>query len=913
MPTTEPTRSVACTIVARNFIPAAKVLARSYLEHHPGAEFVVAVIDGARDTDVEPGVRFVGPDFLDLDRSEYLRMATSYTLGELASAVKPLLLRRLLDQASAVVFLQPDIQVFAPLTDVEQLVADHHIVLTPRFTEPLPRDGREPDEAAVMGAGMFDLGFIAVGPGAKRFLDFWKDRTRQYSIYDPGAQVFVDQRWVDQVPTLFEHTILRDPGVNVAYWNLHERPLARGTDGRYHVGPDPLRLFHFSGYRPDRPWLLTQHCQDRPRVLLSEYPEVERLCDAYRAALLAAGYESPDDAEPYGYDRLADGTRITTPMRRLFRDAWLAAELPDAEHTLFRRATEEVPPHPFGEDGGALFRRWLSSPSSPPEVAAGLNRLTMLVWSHRPDLQRAFPWPCNADAAGFRKWCHTFGIAEEVIPEWALPTSPTPVAAPDDEFGVNVAGYLTAELGLGEMGRIVHDVILDAGIPVASVVEEHSLACRSNLPAPDTAGRPRFPVSLMTVNSDQTELLLASYPEVGHQRYRIGLWAWELDQLPSWQRGGFDHVDEVWTISEFCREAFARHSPVPVKVVPVPVPDPGAPDRESRPDGKPTQFFFAFDFNSTAQRKNPWGAVAAFQQAFPGRDDVRLVIKTTNSRLHRPAMERLVRTVQGDPRIEVFDRYLSVAELADLYRDSDCYVSLHRSEGFGLTVAEAMVRGMPVIATDYSGTTEFFGGEVGWSIPYRTVDVGPGWFPYPEDGTWADPDIAAAASAMRVVADNPAEARRRGAAAREHILRTRSVEAAATWIRTQLTAAYQTWRADRGAPADPAPNGKYTLDTARAALHWRADPLAASRTPLAPALRRVVLRAVDHYDAHQRRMIGAVVDDAQDAINQVGEDVARSMTRRDERLDGLQAQLDQIARAVESLTRRAGLAQEGPK
>jgi glycosyltransferase involved in cell wall biosynthesis len=906
MRTAEQPRSVACTIVARNFIPAAKVLARSYLEHHPGAEFVVAVIDGVRESDVEPGVRFVGPEIFDLDRSEYLRMATSYTAGELASAVKPLLLCRLLDQASAVIFLQPDIQVFAPLTDVEQLAIDHHIVLTPRFMDPLPRDGKEPDEAAVMGAGMFDLGFIAVGRGAKRFLDFWKDRTRQHSIYDPGAQLFVDQRWVDQVPTLFDHTVLRDPGVNVAYWNLHERPLTRTEDGRYDVGPDPLRLFHFSGYRPDKPWLLTKHCQDRPRILLSEHPELNRLCDAYRDALLAAGYESPDDAEPYGFDHLADGTRLTLPMRRLFRNEWLAAELPDAEHTLFRRAVEEVPPHPFGEDGDRQFMDWLSSASSPPERAAGLNRLTMLVWSHRPDLQRAFPWPCGADASEFRKWCRTYGVTEKMVPDWALPVSSKPVRPPDDEFGVNVVGYLTAELGLGEMGRIIHDVILDAGVPVASVVEDHSLACRSNLAPPETTGPPRFPVSLMTVNSDQTELLLASYPEAGHERYRIGLWAWELEQLPPWQRSGFDYVDEIWTISEFCREAFAKHSPVPVKVIPVPVRDPGPPDRGERPAGKPTQFFFAFDFNSVAQRKNPWGAVAAFQQAFPGRDDVRLVIKTTNSRLHRPAMERLVRTIHGDPRIEVFDRYLSVAELAALYRDSDCYVSLHRSEGFGLTVAEAMVRGMPVIATAYSGTTEFFTNEVGWSIPYRMVDVGPGCYPYPEDASWADPDIAEAAAAMRAVADNPAEARRRGLAAREHILRTRSGQAAATWMRAQLTTAYQAWRAKRDHKSEPTPSGKYTLDTARAALHWRADPEAASRIPLAPAFRRVVLRAIDHYDAHQRSMLTAVVDGTQSAIDQVSQDVQQSIS-------GMQAQIDDLSRAVEILSRRAGRPSEGPQ
>lgn len=922
----DPVSAVACTVVARNYLPAARVLARSYLRHHPGTEFVVAVVDGVRDTDVEPGVRFVGPEALGLDTTEYLRMATSYTVGELASAVKPLLLRWLLDQCSAVVCLQPDIQVFAPFAEVARLAVDHDIVLTPRFSQPLPRDDKQPTEAEIMGAGMFDLGFIAVGPGSKSFLDFWIDRTRQHSIYDPGAQLFVDQRWVDQVPALFPHTILRDPGFNAAYWNLHERPLTVGADGRLDVAGQPLRFFHFSGYDPDRPWLLTRHCQQRPRVLLSEHPELRELCDAYRTALLAAGHRGEDDAEPYGFDTMPDGTKLTVPMRRLFRNAWIEAERPDAEHLLFRRATTEVPPHPFGDDQGAAFRRWLSSPSSPPEAAAGLNRLTMLVWSNRPDLQKAYPWPCGADSAEFRKWCGTYGRLEEMIPDWAMPRSPAPVTAPDDAFGVNVAGYLTAELGLGEMGRIVHNVIREAGIPVASVVEEHSLSCRSYLAPPDTTGRPRYPVSLMTVNSDQTELLLASYPEVGHQRYRIGLWAWELEKVPPWQHEGFPFVNEIWTISEFCRRAFAKHAPVPVKVIPVPVPDPGPPAHRVRQPGEPVRFFFAFDFNSTAQRKNPWGAVAAFKRAFPDRADVRLVIKTTNSRLHVPATERLRAAIQADPRIELLDRYLSVAELNDLYASSDCYVSLHRSEGFGLTVAEAMARGMPVIATNYSATTEFFDSTVGWPIPYRLVEVGPGWFPYPEDATWAEPDVKAAAAAMREVADNPGEALRRGQAAREHILATRSTSAAASWMREQLTAAYESWRSGRqlgGRDVITRVSGPSTLESARAALHWRADPAAPSRLPMAPVLRRAVLRAIDHYDAHQRTILAAVVDGTQGAINQVNHALERSVVAQTERLDAVEAdtrrrvrelqdRLDQLTRAVEQVAPPGSTRPGGP-
>jgi len=892
----EPRAITACTVVARHGLPAARVLAAGYRTHHPGHEFVIAVLD-ARPDDVgeRDGCRVVGPDHFDVGAQEYLRMATSYTADELAAAVKPLLLRRLLTESAVVVFLRPDIRVYGPFGEIEQSAREHDIVLVPKFLQPLPRDGREPDEAAVMGSGMFDLGFVAVGQGAKGFLDFWVERTRHDAMVAPEAQQFADQRWVDQVPALFRHVVLRDPGFGAAYWNLHERTVAELAGGGYTVGGEPLRFFDFSGYQPDRPWLLSTHCTQRPRVLLSEEPTLLRLCSSYRDELLAAGWTDQDDAEPYGFAELSDGTPVTLPMRRLFRHAWMESERPDAEQFVFRRAVTEVPPHPFGSDGDAGFRDWLASPTSPPERAAGLNRMAMLVWSNRPDLQRVFPWPCGADAAGFREWCFTYGESEDVLPAWALPTERPPLAKPVDEFGVNIAGYLTAELGLGEMGRIVLDAVQRARVPVVSVVEEHSLSCRTALDRPASVGRPRFPVTVMSVNSDQTELLLASFPEIGHHRHRIGLWAWELEEVPRWQRDGLAHVDEIWTVSEFCRAAFLPHATVPVKVFPVPVADPGGPTRPRRSPDRPVRFFFAFDFNSAGQRKNPWGLVTAFQRAFPGRDDVRLVIKATNGQLNTRAAERLRQQVAGDPRIELLERYLSVAELHDLYANSDCYVSLHRSEGFGLTVAEAMARALPVIATAYSSTTEFFDAAVGWPIPYELIEVEPGWYPYQEGALWADPDLDAAAAAMRQVADDPAEAARRGDAAREYILRTRSPEAAARWLKTELRSAYRAWQrrgTERPAPAAP-PTPTGALERAREALRWRADTNAPSRLPLAPMLRRAVLRAVDHYDVHQRRVMGELVDGTQTAVNQLSDE----LNRLTDRLHAVEAKLDQTGDA----------------
>lgn len=755
-------RITACAVVTGDRRAVADVLAGSYRAHHPdhGCTVLAADADAA-------------PERLGLDPDEYHRLVTCHAGADLADVLRPLLVRTLLDEYDVVVLLDPEIEVHAPFGDVSALAAEHGLVVAAALLAPLPDDGLEPAHVP----GIFD-GFLAAGQGARPFLDHWASQARLRSPHRTEPT----WRWPDLLAGVFDHLVVRDPGLAVGYWNLHERR-ASG-----------LKFLAFRGYDPETPWLLTTDCGHRPRVRLSADPALRELCESYGERV-----KTSEDTEAR-YQAFADGTPITTQMRQLYHETWSRAE--HLRHTPdpLGRVADKLPPHPFGEDGGRAFRQWLAEPASPLDAATGLTRLAAAVWLSRVDLQAVFPHPRGADRAGFRQWCATHGAEEGIVPEWAVPAEPPAPVPPVPDFGVNVAGYLTAELGIGEMARVTQRAIEAAGVPMVSVVEEHSLSgsVRTGLAAPDDVGAPRFGVSLLTVNSDFTRLILDTHPDTGAGRYRIGLWAWELEDFPAKMHDGFSLVDEIWTPSDFATRAIAAHSPVPVRTIPVAVPDPGEPAREP---GEVTQFLFIFDFNSTGGRKNPWGVVEAFHRAFPGRDDVRLVLKATNGHLNTPAVERLRRAIGDDPRIELRERYLTVTELGALYAGTDAYVSLHRSEGFGLTVAEAMVRGIPVIATDYSGTTEFFGPEHGWPVPYTMTGVGPDWPPYQPEGRWADPDLDAAAAAMRAVADNRDEARRRGQAARAHILRTRSTDTAATWMRERLTEAHRTWLARQPKPA----------------------------------------------------------------------------------------------------------------
>ncbi|MBB5958775.1 glycosyltransferase involved in cell wall biosynthesis [Saccharothrix tamanrassetensis] len=791
-------RTAGSTAVVGGGPDAASVLARSYLRHHPDHAFVVLVADvwdlaagTAGDSEptasagltgsFEPGaVTVLSARDLGLPADDYLRLATCGTSEQLVQAAAPLLVRRLLATHDLVVHLGADSVVLAPLPDFGD-----GLTLVPKLLHPLPDDGRHPARV-----GGFTENFVAVGRSGESFdteafVDFWADRTRADLL--AGSP----EGWAADAAALFEHRVARDPGIGVAAWNLHERE------------PAGTRLIDFTGHDPEQPWLAAR---DHDRVLLSERPEWRAVYDlAPRRPTRASNFDtfgasgtSTDGSTNGSTDGDGDGEKITPTMREVFKDALRAAAEPDPLDT----RPKTLPPHPFDGDGSA-FKAWLTSPATPAQRASGMNRLLHGVWQSRIDLRAAFPRPLDALDPGFRDWCTRHGV-DEGIPTWALPVPPREVAPPVDAFGVNVAGYHTAELGIGEMGRVILNVVEAAGIPHVSVVDEHSVrgTARTGVAAPDSVGRPRYPVSLITVNGDFTRPLLEADPEVGHGRYRIGLWAWELAEFPATMHH-FGFVDEVWTVSDFVRRAVEPHSPVPVRTVPIPVVERAPVRAEPRRPGETTGFLFAFDFNSTAQRKNPWGVVTAFQRAFPGRTDVKLVIKSTNAHLHTGAAERLRLMTADDPRITLVERYLGAGELAELYATSHAYVSLHRSEGFGLTVAEAMMRGLAVVSTDYGGTSEFVTPAVGWPVPHTMTEVGEGWPPYQPNARWADPDLDAAARAMREIADDPDEAHRRGLAAREHLLRTRSFDAAAAWLRTRLDAAHRTWLARTTPPHRP--------------------------------------------------------------------------------------------------------------
>lgn len=740
------------TIVARNYLPYARVLAASLARHNPAARLHVFIVDDpTRSIGPEPAFEIIRADDLSFDPpSDLHTMAAIYDVTELATAVKPWVFEYLFARGASVsIYLDPDIEVFDSLGPLELLARQHGMLLTPHVTEPLPRDGKRPNERDLMLSGVYNLGFLALSAeAAKTFLPWWRERLRRDCLNDQAEGLFVDQRWIDFAPTLFEPLILKDPGYNVAYWNLPHRTLIREGD-RLLVNGRPLRFFHYSGFSPRAPHLLSKHQHGSLRIRLSDSPLLAELCARYATALEEAGF-ADSCAIPYAFATIAGGLQLDERTRRTLRRTYLEDEAGGRAPSF---------PNPFSPAGAndVVQRLLRPSPHSP-----GVPALLGEIWSERADLRIAFPRIESVDAERFLDWVRTQGVHEHEIPPQLIPAAPPKGrtrAARRGKLtpGVNVYGYAFAESGTGQIVRSVVAALAAQGIPYAVVPFTHTVS-RQQRPFLDLGTAvPSFDTNLICVNADQVPLFFESmYEQLLPAARNIGLWAWEVEDLPSAMAGNERYFDEVWGISAFTAAALARSLTKPVRAFPLPVVVPEVRRRTRDELGMPHGFLFlfCFDYDSVFRRKNPLAIVAAFRQAFPERADIVLYIKTANAERHPAEDDALRAAVGGRANIVIRDAYVTSNDYFSMLDACDCYVSLHRSEGFGLTVAEAMALGKPVISTAYSSTLEFANESNSFPVPARLVEVGEDAPPYPSRSRWADPDVSAAAEQMaRVYTD----------------------------------------------------------------------------------------------------------------------------------------------------------------
>jgi glycosyltransferase involved in cell wall biosynthesis len=456
--------------------------------------------------------------------------------------------------------------------------------------------------------------------------------------------------------------------------------------------------------------------------------------------------------------------------RRAFVEWFIACAAEEAKiPPLLMAGFTEPPPAPLATQDAAVpapARVALANASGPPLMALPFRAAYALAWNAR-DLLRPLTTP------QFRGRVRSY-LVRRAYPSRPAAASPPPSApaAGTLPFGITVIGYLKAESGVGESARATLRALACTDVPRA--VHDFRDGNVSRMGEQLDKGVPvgiRHAVSLFHINADQMPHARAALGDTWFGvPYRIGFWAWELAQFPQEWHGAFALVDEVWVPSAFCQRAVAEHAPVPVLCMPhsVAIPEGLQPDRAGFGLRADSVVFLAMaDVMSSPERKNPFGAIEAFERAFARRDEpVELVVKVSNGERDPQAMARLRALAARDARVHLIDDYLDRAKLNSLIDSADCFVSLHRAEGFGLVNAEAMARGKVVIATGWSGNTDFMSAENSLPVDYVLTTIASDIGPYRAGQRWAEPDLDDAAEKMRRVAADPTLRKRLGARAR---------------------------------------------------------------------------------------------------------------------------------------------------
>lgn len=775
--------TIACTIVARNYLHYARTWARSLRAIGDRLDVVVLVVDA------EPGDEYETADcrFLtlqDLALEGVRQLAFRYSVLEFCTAVKPSLVRHLLQSGNAerVLYFDPDILVLSSLEPVLRAFGGASILLTPHAMSPLPRDGRQPSDETLLVAGSYNLGFVGVrrSTAATRFLEWWAAHLSNGAYSAPERGLFTDQKWIDLAPSYFDGVaIAKERTFNVAYWNLHERLDVSDAGGSLRVGGAPLVFFHFSGFDPGDPESVSRY---QTRYRLSELPgELKMLFLDYADRLRRASSERVPAS--YAFDFFSDGERIAPIYRRLLESA---------------RDEGRVWSDPFAVGDGS-FREWATR----PRRSGWLPPLAEFIYKNRVDVQGVYPGGYDSNNRAVLRWLiehdgrPVYGLGEstmEALSCLVAENEPTDAlesgragTGPEETAGirvtdrtVNVVGYLDTESGVGEVARSFARALRAAGWDVCAVNVPQERLRRADRSLQGTVTRGAHRRSVVFANADQLPDLVRRHPDWLRRENVVGYWFWEAEPFPRAFDAAYGLVREVWTGSSFCQRVIAERSTVPTVLIPPPIAGPsGLPERRSFGiSGGDLVVVSVMDCTSGVRRKNPGGVVSAFRAAFPESGRELLVLKLVGA---QPRVVRALSRLAGRSRVRIVNEYWERSKVLDLIAASDVMVSLHRGEGLGLTQLEGMACGIPVVGTEAGGSLDFLKEGACVRIPSTARVAGRAQGPYPAETIWAEPSVAVAADALKRLAHDASWRTHIGERGREVASRfgARSVEIAA--------------------------------------------------------------------------------------------------------------------------------------
>jgi len=763
-----------CTIISKNYLAHARVLTESFLKNNPNGKVYVLLVDTI-DKKINPKKeKFTLVEINEIGIKNLEMFCFKYDILEQNTGTKANFLKYLLKkyELKKLAYFDPDIMITNSLENLWDLLDKKSIVLTPHLTNPII-DDKYPSEMDILRSGSYNLGFIALSHNktSLKFLDWWIPHLMEHGFSDIEKGLFTDQKWIDLVPSIFDDVyIIRHPGYNIAYWNLQQRNVEISNKGTISINNKPMYFFHFSGFAPEKMESISKH---QNRFVLRDIESVRPLFELYRDLLVENGYLEIKNWK-CKFDYFDNGIKIPKFARKIYAKAL---------------NNEENFKNPFLTSKMNSFLNFLNE--NVDEGKPIITRLWYELYKNRKDLQDTFQDLFGKDRKSFVRW-----IEQNLKKEYDFDTIflPSDILSKSDQIiinqskvdviigrksiekntyksnlnkvAINISGNLKGEFGIAEAGRCYATAIKDVGIPFVLNNIDNPIHRNEDKAFERFEESNSNPINLIIVNPDQLDVFFKEVgPKYLENKYNIGIWFWELTDSPKEWHSYFKYYDEIWAASSFITNSIAKLSPIPVIKITCPIEIDESKFIENRLKFKLKEedfiFLFIFDFFSVLERKNPFGVIEAFKNAFSEEENVVLIIKSINGSKSPSENKKLQQMCQRKDII-LFDEHMNRDEVYSLLASSDCYVSLHRSEGYGLTIAEAMYAKKPVIATSYGGNTDFMNVNNSFPVKYKIEKLDRDHGVYKKGSVWADPDLDHASSLMRYVFENPEDAKKMG-------------------------------------------------------------------------------------------------------------------------------------------------------
>jgi len=754
-------KKIAFTIANKRDLPFALTLAESFISHNPDSKFTIIFADWIyhkRESKIfsellEKGVNFMfWPELknkVQIDIIEHLFF--KYNGFEMQTLILPFVFEYLIKSGfEKIVYIDYDIYCIGSISKIIKLLDNYDIIL-PDHQIISKNKKRKKTEKDVVTKNKNRFKFIGLRASSNSTISCirWREKTYDISTFGLPGEVYEDFERLKFLPRKFRNTYdVKDLG-----YNFDSRLLKQGNvrkkNGKWYADDNEIVFIQFNNHY----WKDNERIyKNQNEFKLRNHPISYQLFEDYNKKISENLFENYSDLKYY-FDFL--------PKTDI--------KLPDFVRKCFYTDVFCDVPMPFKGDEVSVKK--LIRLFTEDEYTDGIiNKISRWIWLLRTDLQAMFP---NLDKKhirnDFKNWFIRYSQIEYDIDERLQKVSTKDELTPKyrlNSLGINIISYFSQVFGIAESARAFVKNLYSSGVPFSIFnvntklhqdlrVEEYQEF------TPYLSEKPLFDLNMFFMSaSELIHSIKLRIPYLFDEKYNIGVFWWEFEDYFHEFKEVFDHIDHVVVFSDFIVKAIKKAAPSNIKVTKLPYPfienwkiinPPSKIRKNYQLDDDDFVFMFHFDFLSTIERKNPEGALKAFSFAFKGKKNVKFLIKTLHSEKCQEKVDNLLEVINQcgiKDNLILIHHVLSRDELMSLINAVDCYVSLHRSEGFGLGMLEAMYLGKPVIATRYGGNTEFMNNENSMLVNYSMDTVKKDTPPYKKGFYWADPNIKEAAAHM---------------------------------------------------------------------------------------------------------------------------------------------------------------------